>query len=176
MADLSEKLRDIGEHSRVLVITSDPAADLAALRTGLGGADLTALPPDRLRDFVPARPFDAVISPHGLEHLARPGRLTRAANLPALRTLFSSTHEWTVPGAWFALRTNTANRLPRRSEALSRLARDLPGVRCWRVEEIVMASGATWELREIDTHRVQRWPFAEGYLCSTSIALRRVDL
>ena len=101
--------------------------------------------------------FDAVVSLHGLEHLATPGQRARGEHLPVLRAFFRSVRDRTAPGAVFAVHTITANRLPRRldpARALAEVSHALPlWSLCWRAEEIVRACGGTWEVRTVDTHR-----------------------
>ncbi|MFT7837000.1 hypothetical protein Q5530_12700 [Saccharothrix sp. BKS2] len=101
--------------------------------------------------------FDAVVSVHGLEHLATPRQRDRGEHLALLRAFFRSVHRLAAPGAVFAVHTTTANRLPRRpgpALALARVSRALPlWSLCWRTEEIVKACGGAWEVRTVDTHR-----------------------
>jgi cyclopropane-fatty-acyl-phospholipid synthase len=109
------------------------------------------------RDYSPAEPFDAVISIDMFEQIATPQQAMRGEHMQVFRHFFRRVHRWTRPGAWFALQTVTLNRLPRRADHIRDMAEAtravLPGSRCGRLDEIVQACGAWWEVREVFTRR-----------------------
>lgn len=109
------------------------------------------------RDYSPGEPFDAVISIEMFEHIATPQQAMRGEHMQVFRHFFRRIHRWTRPGAWFALQTVTLNQLPRRSDHIWDMANAtravLPGSRCGRLDEIVQACGAWWEVGEVSTRR-----------------------
>ncbi|QXJ23790.1 class I SAM-dependent methyltransferase [Actinomadura graeca] len=169
---------------RVLVIEGGGAAVGATLGSG---ADATCF-----RDFVPDARFDTVLGVQAVEHLVTPARRLRGEAVRNLRDFFHAVRAWTTPGARFVLYAIVAGRLPRRAEeirGLARLTREnvLPGG-CPRVEDVVRATGAAWEIRGIDTvvpstphggggrpPHDRAWAFERGHVWSARFTLRRID-
>lgn len=117
---------------------------------------VTALVAD-YRDFDPPEPFAAVISMGMLEHIATPEQARRGEHVDVFRGYFERAHRWTAPGARFALQTILMGRLPRLRKDIEDMAiatrRVFPGSKCGRLEDVVRAAGATWEVMEVHTRR-----------------------
>jgi len=135
-------------------ITLSPAQRLEVRRRQIPG--VSAMVVD-YREFAPAELFDAVISMGMLEHIATPEQARRGRHVEIFRGYFERAHSWTRPGAWFALQTILMGRLPRRRGDIEDMAvatrRVFPGSKCGRLEDVVRAAGATWEVMEVFTRR-----------------------
>jgi cyclopropane-fatty-acyl-phospholipid synthase len=119
------------------------------------------------RDFAPPHPFGAAISICMFEHIATPDQARRGEHMAIFRDFFARVHRWTSPGAWFALQTIVFDRTPRGEDLLdvARATRDvLPGSRCARFEEVVMASSRHWELVDAVTRRTDYVRTCEEWL------------
>lgn len=107
-------------------------------------------------DYLPAAPFDAVISIGMLEHVATPQESRSGKAIDVYREYFRRAHTWTVPGARFGLQTVMRERLPRGADLvdLAWVGREIfPGAISPRLEELVVAMSPYWELMEIFTRR-----------------------
>jgi cyclopropane-fatty-acyl-phospholipid synthase len=135
-------------------ITLSPAQRQEVERREIPGVDAIVVD---YRDFAPEEPFDAVISMGMLEHIATPEQARRGQHLEVFRDYFGRVHRWARPGAWFALQTILMGRLPRRREDIEDMAiatrRVFPGSKCGRLEDLVRAAGAAWEVMEVFTRR-----------------------
>jgi cyclopropane-fatty-acyl-phospholipid synthase len=175
--DFLHDLARTDQHSRVLDIGCGWGANLerlvesrsvaAAEGITLSPAQATEIRARRLprtqvhlvdyRDFAPVQPFDAAVSIEMFEHIATPAQAARGQHMAVFRDYFRRVHDWTRPNAWFALHTITITKLPRRSDHIRDMAvatrTVLPGSRCARLDEIVQACSATWEVMSVATRR-----------------------
>ncbi len=107
-------------------------------------------------DYVPAAPFDAVVSVGMLEHVATPAESRSGAAIDVYQRYFRLVHAWTRPGARFALQTVMRERIPRGPDLvdLAWVGREIfPGAISPRLEELVVAMSSHWELVELFTRR-----------------------
>jgi cyclopropane-fatty-acyl-phospholipid synthase len=122
-------------------------------------------------DFQPAERFDAVISIEMFEHIATPLDVRDGRHMDIFRGFFRRAHAWTKPGAWFALQTTLLNRVPRDPKHLRDMAvatrTILPGSKCARLEDVILAVSPWWEIMEVETYR-------ESYARTSAEWLRRL--
>lgn len=120
------------------------------------------------RDFEPDEGFDAVFSIEMLEHIATPEQARRGEHVDIFRDFFERVHRWTNPGAWFALHTTVLGRVPRTRRDIEDMAvatrRVLPGSKCGRLEDVIRAAGARWEVMRVVTRREDYARTAETWL------------
>ena len=109
-------------------------------------------------DFKPATRFDAIISICMMEHIVSPQEAREGKSIPAYRNYFRLAHEWTKPGAYFALQTILRNFVPRDRKDVKDVGwvtyEIFPGGITPRLEEIIAAVNPYWEVLEVKTRRL----------------------
>lgn len=119
-------------------------------------------------DYEPDRKFDAIISICMMEHICTPEQARANQQVELYRNYFRLAHEWSRPGAYFALQTILRNRIPR----LPKDVRDLgwvtyeifPGGITPRLEDIIPAVNPYWEILEVKTRRLHYQRTCEKWL------------
>ncbi len=109
------------------------------------------------REFSPMEKFDAVISIGMMEHIVRPAEVWSGAHLGIYADFFRRAHEWTRPGARFALQVILRDRLPRDRSNLAELHwvtdHIFPGGMSPRLEDVVATAEPYWEVISVRTRR-----------------------
>ena len=109
-------------------------------------------------DYKPDRLFDAVISICMIEHVVTPEQARAGEHIDLYRNYFRLAHEWTKPGAHFALQTILRNRAPRNRKDIQDIGwmtyEIFPGGITPRLEDIVIAVNPYWEVKQVTTRRV----------------------
>ena len=136
-------------------ITLSEAQHQEILRRRL--ANVTATVCD-YRDYMPPAKFDAVVSICMLEHTATPEQVRAGEHVGVYRDYFRRAHEWTRPGAHFALQTILRNSVPRNRKDIEDMAHItytmFPGGFAVRLTEVIEAVGRYWEVMEVRTRRL----------------------
>ena len=109
-------------------------------------------------DYKPDRLFDAVISICMIEHVVTPEQARAGEHIDLYRNYFRLAHEWTKPGAHFALQTILRNRAPRNRKDIQDIGwmtyEIFPGGITPRMEDIVIAVNPYWEIKQVTTRRL----------------------
>jgi cyclopropane-fatty-acyl-phospholipid synthase len=109
-------------------------------------------------DYKPEVKFDAVESICMIEHVCAPEDARANRQVEMYRNYFHLAHQWTKPGAHFALQTILRNRIPRNRKDLQDVGhatyKIFPGGITPRLEDIIQAVNPYWEVKEINTRRV----------------------
>ena len=109
-------------------------------------------------DYKPDRLFDAVISICMIEHVVTPEQARAGDHIDLYRNYFRLAHEWTKPGAHFALQTILRNRAPRNRKDIQDIGwmtyEIFPGGITPRMEDIVIAVNPYWEVKQVTTRRL----------------------
>lgn len=109
-------------------------------------------------DYKPDRLFDAVISICMIEHVVTPEQARSGEHIDLYRNYFRLAHEWTKPGAHFALQTILRNRAPRNRKDIQDIGwmtyEIFPGGITPRMEDIVIAVNPYWEVKQVTTRRL----------------------
>ena len=109
-------------------------------------------------DYKPDRLFDAVISICMIEHVVTPEQARAGEHIDLYRNYFRLAHEWTKPGAHFALQTILRNPAPRNRKDIQDIGwmtyEIFPGGITPRLEDIVIAVNPYWEVKQVTTRRV----------------------
>ena len=109
-------------------------------------------------DYVPDRQFDAVMSICMIEHVSTPEQARAGEHIALYRDYFRRAHEWTKPGARFALQTILRNRTPRVRQDIVDIGwvtyKIFPGGITPRLEDIITAVNPYWEVIEVKTRRL----------------------
>ena len=109
-------------------------------------------------DYKPDRLFDAVISICMIEHVVTPEQARSGEHIDLYRNYFRLAHEWTKPGAHFALQTILRNRAPRNRKDIQDIGwmtyEIFPGGITPRMEDIVIAVNPYWEIKQVTTRRL----------------------
>ncbi len=125
------------------------------------------------KDFVPAAPYDALISIEMIDHLCSPDQANKGMAIEIYREYFRKTAGWVKPGACFGFQAILRNRVPRTRRDIEDLkfTADVifPGGLNPRLEELVAAVNPYWEIVELKTRRVH-------YGKTTAEWLRRMRL
>lgn len=120
------------------------------------------------RDYVPPAKFDAVVSICMLEHTATPEQVRTGENIAVYRDYFRRAHEWTRPGAHFALQTILRNSVPRNRKDIDDMAHItytmFPGGFAVRLAEVMEAVRRYWEVIEVRTRRFDYLRTCEHWL------------
>lgn len=119
-------------------------------------------------DYEPKTKFDAVMSICMIEHVATPEQARSGEHIELYRNYFRLAHEWTKPGAYFALQTILRNRIPRNRDDIRDIGwvtyEIFPGGISVRMEDIVMAVNPYWEIMEVKTRRLDYQRTCEKWL------------
>ncbi len=125
------------------------------------------------KDFVPAQPYDALISIEMIDHLCSPAQARKGEAIEIYRQYFEKVGTWVKPGAYFGFQAILRNRVPRSRKDLEDLAFTadviFPGGLNPRLEELVAAVNPHWEIVELKTRR-------EHYGKTTGEWLRRLRM
>lgn len=125
------------------------------------------------KDFVPAQPYDALISIEMVDHLVSPAQARDGQAVDIYRTYFNKCASWVKPGACFGFQAILRNKVPRTKKDLQDLqfTADVifPGGLNPRIEELIMAAHPAWEVLEVRTQR-------ESYGKTTGEWHRRLQL
>lgn len=110
------------------------------------------------RDYEPSAKFDAIVSICMLEHTATPEQARAGVHLAVYRDYFRRAHEWTRPGAYFALQTILRNSIPRNRKDIEDMAHItytmFPGGFAVRLAEVMESVSRYWEVVEVKTRRL----------------------
>jgi cyclopropane-fatty-acyl-phospholipid synthase len=110
------------------------------------------------RDYEPPARFDAIVSICMLEHTATPEQVRAREHIGVYRDYFRRAHEWTRPGAYFALQTILRNSVPRNRKDIEDMAHItytmFPGGFAVRLAEVMEAVNRYWEVMEVRTRRL----------------------
>ena len=110
------------------------------------------------RDYEPPARFDAIVSICMLEHTATPEQVRAREHIEVYRDYFRRAHEWTRPGAYFALQTILRNSVPRNRKDIEDMAHItytmFPGGFAVRLAEVMEAVNRYWEVMEVRTRRL----------------------
>ena len=110
------------------------------------------------RDYQPPSKFDAIVSICMLEHTATPAQVRAGEHLGVYRDYFLRAHEWTRPGAHFALQTILRNSVPRNRVDIEDMAHItytmFPGGFAVRLSEVMESVSRYWEVIEVKTRRL----------------------
>ena len=110
------------------------------------------------RDYEPQARFDAIESICMLEHTATPEQVRTGEHIGIYRDYFRRAHEWTRPGAYFALQTILRNSVPRNRKDIEDMAHItytmFPGGFAVRLAEVMEAVNRYWEVMEVRTRRL----------------------
>lgn len=160
------RLADLGVRGHGITLSKAQHEEI--LRRRLPGIGVTLAD---YRDYQPAERFDAVISIEMFEHIATPLDVRDGRAAEIFRGFFRRAHAWTKPGAWFALQTTLLNRVPRDPRHLRDMTvatrTILPGSKCARLEDVILAVSPWWEIIEVETYR-------ESYARTSAEWLRRL--
>jgi cyclopropane-fatty-acyl-phospholipid synthase len=108
-------------------------------------------------DYEPPVKFDAIVSICMIEHTATPAQVRTGEHIGVYRDYFRRAHEWTRPGACFALQTILRNSVPRNRKDIEDMAHIaytmFPGGYAVRLAEIMEAVGRYWEVIAVKTRR-----------------------
>lgn len=119
-------------------------------------------------DYEPDRKFDAIMSICMIEHVVTPSMARAGAHIDAYRNYFRLAHEWSKPGAYFALQSILRNRVPRIRKDLRDVGwvtyEIFPGGITPRMEDIVTAVNPYWEVVEVKTRRLHYKRTCEKWL------------
>lgn len=125
------------------------------------------------KDFVPAQPYDALISIEMVDHLVSPAQAREGQAVDIYRTYFNKVAQWVKPGSCFGFQAILRNKVPRTKKDLQDLqfTADVifPGGLNPRIEELIMAAHPAWEVMEVRTQR-------ESYGKTTGEWYRRLQL
>jgi cyclopropane-fatty-acyl-phospholipid synthase len=120
------------------------------------------------RAYAPGRTFDAAMCICMMEHIASRADAQAGLHIDRYRDFFRRVHEWTVPGAYFALQAITTNVVPRDRRDLEdmRHANNVifPGGRCPRVEDLIVSVNPYFEIVEMFSRRLHYRRTAECWL------------
>lgn len=120
------------------------------------------------RDYRPAAKFDAIVSICMLEHTATPAQVRAGEHLGVYRDYFRRAHEWTRPGAYFALQTILRNTIPRNRMDIEDMAHItytmFPGGFAVRLSEVMESVSRYWEVIEVKTRRLDYLRTCEQWL------------
>ncbi len=109
------------------------------------------------RNYEPPAKFDAIVSICMLEHTATPEQVRTGEHISIYRDYFRRVHEWTRPGAYFALQTILRNSVPRNRRDIEDMAHItytmFPGGFAVRLSEVMEAVSRYWEVMEVRTRR-----------------------
>jgi len=109
-------------------------------------------------DYEPPAKFDAVVSICMLEHTATPRQVRAGEHIGVYRDYFRRAHEWTRPGAYFALQTILRNSVPRNRKDIEDMAHItytmFPGGFAVRLAEVMESVSRYWEVVEVKTRRL----------------------
>jgi cyclopropane-fatty-acyl-phospholipid synthase len=109
-------------------------------------------------DYRPEVKFDAIESICMIEHVCTPEDARANRQVEMYRNYFRLAHQWSKPGAHFALQTILRNRIPRNRKDLQDVGhatyKIFPGGITPRLEDIIQAVNPYWEVKEIKTRRV----------------------
>jgi cyclopropane-fatty-acyl-phospholipid synthase len=109
-------------------------------------------------DYRPEVKFDAIESICMIEHVCAPEDARANRQVEMYRNYFRLAHQWSKPGAYFALQTILRNRIPRNRKDLQDVGhatyKIFPGGITPRLEDIIQAVNPYWEIKEIKTRRV----------------------
>jgi cyclopropane-fatty-acyl-phospholipid synthase len=123
------------------------------------------------KDFVPAEPYDALISIEMIDHLCSPAQASAGQAIDLYRTYFQKCASWVKPGSYFGFQAILRDRIPRTRADIADLkfTADVifPGGLNPRLEELVTAVRPYWEIVEMRTQR-------ESYGRTTGEWLRRM--
>ena len=110
------------------------------------------------RDYEPPEKFDAIASICMLEHAATPEQVRAGEHIGVYRDYFRRVHEWTRPGAYFALQTILRNSVPRNRKDIEDMAHItytmFPGGFAVRLGEVMESVSRYWEVMEVRTRRL----------------------
>ena len=110
------------------------------------------------REYEPSVKFDAISSICVLEHTATPEQTRAGEHLNVHREYFRRAHEWTRPGAYFALQTIVRNTVPRNRRDIADMAHVtytmFPGGFPARIAEVMDSIGRYWEVMQLKTRRL----------------------
>jgi cyclopropane-fatty-acyl-phospholipid synthase len=119
-------------------------------------------------DYEPDRKFDGVISICMIEHVATPEQARSGEHIDLYRNYFRLAHEWTKPGAYFALQTILRNRIPRNRQDIRDIGwvtyEIFPGGISERMEDVVVSVNPYWEIMEVKTRRLDYQLTCEKWL------------
>jgi cyclopropane-fatty-acyl-phospholipid synthase len=119
-------------------------------------------------DYEPDRRFDAIMSICMIEHVATPEQARSGEHIDLYRNYFRLAHEWSKPGAHFALQTILRNRMPRIRKDIQDIGwvtyQIFPGGISVRMEDIVQSVNPYWEIMEMKTRRVHYQRTCEKWL------------
>jgi cyclopropane-fatty-acyl-phospholipid synthase len=125
------------------------------------------------KDYVPAEPYDCVVSVEMIDHLCSPAQAREGKAVEIYRAYFNKVAQWVKPGAHFGFQAILTNRVPRNRQDLldMQFTADVifPGGRNPRLEELVAAVNPNWEIVELQTLRTH-------YGRTTGEWLRRLQL
>ncbi len=109
------------------------------------------------KDYVPEKPYDALVSIEMIDHLCSPEQSRKGMAIEIYREYFRKTAAWVKPGACFGFQAILRNRVPRNRKDLEDLAFTadviFPGGLNPRLEELVAAVNPHWEILELRTQR-----------------------
>jgi cyclopropane-fatty-acyl-phospholipid synthase len=135
-------------------ITLSEAQHAEIVRRALPGVTASCVD---YRDYVPAAPFDAIMSICMIEHVCTPEQARAGQAVARYRAYFRRAWEWSRPGAHFALQSILRNRVPRLAADIRELGwvtyQIFPGGITPRMEDIVTAVSPYWEIVEVRTRR-----------------------
>jgi cyclopropane-fatty-acyl-phospholipid synthase len=110
-----------------------------------------------MSDYRPRQPFDALISIGMFEHVASRDDHAEGRHRALYEEYFRRAHEWTNPGAWFALQSVVSVNPLRNKMMLRRtimlFEKIFPGGCVPTIENVVTAAEKHWELVELRTRR-----------------------
>jgi cyclopropane-fatty-acyl-phospholipid synthase len=109
------------------------------------------------KDFVPAEPYDALVSIEMVDHVVSPAQVREGRAVELYRAYFTKCASFTRVGCCFAFQSILRNRVPRARQDLDdlRFTADVifPGGINARVEELISALSPHWELLELYMRR-----------------------
>ena len=136
-------------------ITLSEAQHAEIKRRGLPGVHTQCV---SYLDYKPEVKFDAIMSICMIEHVVTPEEARANKQIDLYRNYFRLAHEWSRPGAYFALQTILRNRVPRDRKDVQDVGwvtyKIFPGDITPRLEDIVQAVNPYWEIMEIKTRRL----------------------
>jgi cyclopropane-fatty-acyl-phospholipid synthase len=107
--------------------------------------------------YRPEKPFDAIESIGMIEHVATPEQAFTKQSVEVYRDYFARAHAWSRRGARFSLQSILRDRVPRDPKDLREMAwlgkTIMPGAISPRMEELVEAASACWEIELVVTRR-----------------------
>jgi cyclopropane-fatty-acyl-phospholipid synthase len=107
--------------------------------------------------FAPPHQYDALISIEMIDHLVSPREQAEGRAVTIYRRYFDTVAQWIKPGAYFGFQAILRDRIPRVRQDLEDLkfTADVifPGGLNPRLEDLVTACGASWEILQLVTRR-----------------------